>query len=66
MALKNRLVQGLLMVTLYAFFEEYPVLDGLFPSGLFGTVLKIGTLFLVSVIGSYVILRALRPSHEQV
>jgi len=66
MALKNRLVQGLLMVTLYAFFEEYPILDSLFPSGLWGTMLKIGTLFIVSVIGSYLILRMFLPSHERV
>ena len=64
MALKNRLVQGLLMVTLYAFFEEYPILDSLFPSGLWGTMLKIGMLFFVSVVGSYVILRVLRPKRE--
>jgi len=64
MALLNRLVQGVLMVFLYALFSEYPVLDGLFPSGLWGTMLKIGTLFFVSVVGSYMILRVLRPKRE--
>lgn len=60
MALKNRLVQGLLMVALYAFFEEYSVLDSLFPSGLWGTMLKIGMIFFMSVIGGYLILRLFR------
>lgn len=64
MALINRLTQGIVFIVLYAAFEQYNFLNDIFPSGLLGTIAKIGMLFFVSVIGSYAILRVLRPKRE--